>query len=261
MTTRLFSVVVDAADPRMLGHWWSTVLDWRVIYEADDEVVVVPPELAPPAAVPAASDQAGPHLGDGIPGLVFGASNDAKRGKNRVHLDLASQSDADQATIVERLVAAGASRVDIGQAPDVPWVVLADPEGNEFCVLDPRDRYRGSATLAAVVVDAYHPEALAAFWVEATGRTVAQTEDGLVSLRHPRGILPDLEFLRTGEPRLGKNRLHLDVAPGVHDDRDTEVARLVALGAAPTDVGQRGDENWVVLADPEGNEFCVLSPR
>jgi hypothetical protein len=69
-----------------------------------------------------------------------------------------------------------------------------------------------------------------------------------------------VEFLRVGDPKRVKNRLHLDVAPFAGDDQAAEVARLRALGATPADVGQ-GEVTWVVLADPEGNEFCVLSPR
>ncbi len=246
MPTRLFSVVVDAADPRTLGAWWGDALDWEVIYEADDEVVVAPH---------------GATEDSGVLGLVFGANDDPKRGKNRVHLDLASQSAADQAAIVERLVAAGATRADIDQGDAVGWVVLADPEGNEFCVLDPRDRYRGGGALAAVVMDAADPQTLAPFWVAATGRSVGYADDDAVSLRHPDDLLPDLELLRSTDARTVKNRLHLDVAPAADDDRDAEVARLVALGATPTDVGQGDDVTWVVLADPEGNEFCVLRPR
>ena len=245
MSTRLFSVVIDAADPRALGSWWGEALGWEIIYEADDEVVVVPP---------------GAEESGGVPGLVFGAVSDPKRGKNRVHLDLASQSAADQAAIVERLLGAGATRADIGQA-DTPWVVMADPEGNEFCVLDPRDRYLGTAALAAVVMDAADPRGLAPFWEAATGRSVGFANDDIVSLRHPDDLLPDLELLHSDVPRSGKNRLHLDVAPGADDDRDAEVARLVALGATPADVGQGDGVTWVVLADPEGNEFCVLRPR
>ena len=143
----------------------------------------------------------------------------------------------------------------------MPWVVLADPEGNEFCVLDPRDRYLGTAALAAVVMDAADPQALAPFWEAATGRSVGFADERIVSLRHPDDLLPDLELLHSDDPRSGKNRLHLDVAPAADDDQDAEVARLVALGATPADVGQGDDVTWVVLADPEGNEFCVLRPR
>jgi len=246
MTTRLFSVVVDAADPRALGFWWRDALGWEVIYQAADEVVVVPP---------------GAGAVERGPGLVFVEVDDPKRGKNRVHLDLASQSVDDQAAIVERLIAAGATPAGVGQRDDVDWVVLADPEGNEFCVLDPRDRYRGESALAAIVVDAADPTTLAAFWVAATGRSIGYQDDQIVSLRYPDGLLPDLELLRNADPRSGKNRLHLDVAPWAASDLDAEVSRLVALGATPADVGQGSDVTWVVLADPEGNEFCVLRPR
>ena len=72
---------------------------------------------------------------------------------------------------------------------------------------------------------------------------------------------PDLELVPVPDPKLAKNRVHLDVAPFAGDDQQAEVDRLVALGARPADVGQGPDVTWVVLADPEGNEFCVLSPR
>ena len=73
-------------------------------------------------------------------------------------------------------------------------------------------------------------------------------------------MLPDLELLRVGEPKVVKNRLHLDVAPFAGDDLAEEVRRLEGLGAVRADVGQR-DVPWVVLRDPEGNELCVLTPR
>jgi hypothetical protein len=97
--------------------------------------------------------------------------------------------------------------------------------------------------------------------VAATGRSIGYQDDQIVSLRYPDGLLPDLELLRNADPRSGKNRLHLDVAPWAASDLDAEVSRLVALGATPADVGQGSDVTWVVLADPEGNEFCVLRPR
>jgi predicted enzyme related to lactoylglutathione lyase len=146
----------------------------------------------------------------------------------------------EQRATVDRLVAAGARRVDIGQA-DVPWVVLADPEGNELCVLEPREEYAGRGSVAAVVMDAADPAWLERFWAAAGA--------------------PDLELVRVPDPKVGKNRVHLDAAPFADDDQQAEVDRLVALGARPADVGQGPDVSWVVLTDPEGNEFCVLSPR
>jgi hypothetical protein len=191
---------------------------------------------------------------------VFVPVPELKTGKNRVHLDLASASLAEQAATVERLLGRGARRVDIGQQ-NVPWVVLADPEGNEFCVLDPRERYMGVSALAAVVVDAADPAVLADFWVAAAGWPIGYRDDNGVSLHRPGGQPPDLDLVRVAETKTVKNRLHLDVAPRLEDSRDAEVNRLIALGARRTDVGQGPEVTWVVLADPEGNEFCVLRPR
>jgi hypothetical protein len=190
---------------------------------------------------------------------VFVPVADPKVGKNRVHLDLRSATADDQAAQVARFTGLGARPADIDQG-NVPWVVLADPERNEFCVLDPRDHYAATGPVAAIVVDAADPPAIAGFWSEAAGWPVAASGDGSVSLRAASGTGPFVEFLRVGDPKRVKNRLHLDVAPFAGDDQAAEVARLRALGATPADVGQ-GEVTWVVLADPEGNEFCVLSPR
>ncbi len=182
--------------------------------------------------------------------------------KNRVHLDLATESVAHQAAEVERLLGLGAVRADIGQG-DVPWEVMADPEGNEFCVLDPRPVYLGLGPVAAVVADCRDPAAVAGFWQLATGwvpgDSVASSA-GAVSLRSPAGVAPYLELLPSADAKTAKNRLHLDVAPFPGDDQAAAVAALLSAGAVPADVGQ-GPVSWTVLADPEGSEFCVLSPR
>jgi predicted enzyme related to lactoylglutathione lyase len=242
MPTRLQHLVVDAADPAALARWWAEALGWTITLEEPDEVDVEPPEPD----------------GLGVP-LVFVPVADPKVGKNRVHLDLRSATAEDQAAQVARLTGLGARPADIGQG-DVPWVVLADPEGNEFCVLDPRDQYAATGPVAAIVVDAADPLPLARFWSEAAGWPVTASGGGFASLRAAAGRGPFVEFLRVGDRKRVKNRLHLDVAPVAGDDQAAEVARLRALGATPADVGQ-GEVTWVVLADPEGNEFCVLSPR
>jgi predicted enzyme related to lactoylglutathione lyase len=113
-----------------------------------------------------------------------------------------------------------------------------------------------------VVVDCADPDRVATFWQEALGwrRTHQATDGDLEIVLEPPagtpedGVCPDLLFLRVPEPRPGKNRLHLDLRPV---DQAAEVARLEALGARRADVGQ-GATSWVVMADPEGNEFCVL---
>ena len=116
-----------------------------------------------------------------------------------------------------------------------------------------------------VVVDCADPDRVATFWQEALGwrRTHQATEGDLEIVLEPPegspgdGAGPDLLFLRVPETKAGKNRLHIDLRA---DDQAAEVARLEVLGATRVDVGQ-GEQGWVVLADPEGNEFCVLGRR
>ncbi|MFJ6718509.1 VOC family protein [Streptomyces sp. NPDC091259] len=117
MTLEWEQVVVHSTDPTALGQWWATALGWVVVHSSEDEFEIRP---AP----------------DRLPGLEFVRLDEAKKGKSRLHLDFRPD---DQDAEVARLLAHGAQRVDIGQG-DQPWVVLADPEGNEFCVLARRRR-------------------------------------------------------------------------------------------------------------------------
>ena len=107
------------------------------------------------------------------------------------------------------------------------------------------------------IVDARDPGALGRWWQEALRWVVVNDEPDEFEIRAASDRLPGLLFVPVAEPKTSKNRLHLDFRP---DDRDAEVDRLVALGATRADVGQ-GEQSWIVLADPEGNEFCVLGPR
>ena len=151
----------------------------------------------------------------------------------------------------------GATPADVGQG-DVPWDVLADPEGNLFCVLEPRPVYADTGPIAAVVVDCTDPRSLARFWEEATDWTLHEVTDGGARLRSAQGVGPYLELVRSSDATTARHRVHLDLKPYAGDDQAAEVARLRNLGATDADVGQ-GDVPWTVLADPEGNEFCVLS--
>jgi hypothetical protein len=130
MPLRWDSVVVDCADNAGLARWWADVLGWTIVRETLDEVVLVPPHALPEGDA-APVDRRGPIL-------VFGTVPEGKTVKNRLHLDVAPAAGDDQEAEVERLLAKGATRVDVGQRSDASWVVLADPEGNEFCVLSPR---------------------------------------------------------------------------------------------------------------------------
>jgi hypothetical protein len=175
-----------------------------------------------------------------------------------MHIDLATTSAAHQMELVARLKQLGATPADIGQG-DVPWTVLADPEGNVFCVLEPREIYRDTGPIAAVVVDCVDPGVMARFWGEAMDWTLHEVTDDYARLRSPKGAGPYLEFLRTPGATTVRHRVHLDLVPYHGDAQATETARLQTLGATLVDVGQ-GDVPWKVLADPEANEFCVLAP-
>ena len=120
MTIRIQCLCIDTADPAGLAAFWQSALGWRRTFEADDQVVLEPPEGSKE---------------DGVaPDLLFLRVPEEKAGKNRLHLDLRPD---DQAAEVARLEGLGARRADVGQGPDVSWVVMADPDGNEFDVLQP----------------------------------------------------------------------------------------------------------------------------
>lgn len=108
-----------------------------------------------------------------------------------------------------------------------------------------------------LVVDCANPRALAEFWSRVLNFKILEEDAESVSLGMDEGTFPKILFLRTPDPKTGKNRLHLDLTP---DDQAAEVERICALGARRVDIGQ-GEQSWVVLADPEGNEFCVLADR
>lgn len=112
-------------------------------------------------------------------------------------------------------------------------------------------------TWDTVVVDAQNPVALGRWWADALGWDIADEDYDELELENPNGSGPNLLFGEVPEGKSVMNRLHFDFVP---DDQDAEVTRLISLGARRIDIGQ-GEASWVVLADPEGNEFCVLSAR
>lgn len=119
-----------------------------------------------------------------------------------------------------------------------------------------------SLRIQCVCIDSHDPSQIATFWESALGWRRAHEEDDEVVLEPPAGspedgVVPDLLFLRVPEDKTVKNRFHLDLRP---DDQEAEVRRLVGLGARHVSVGQAPDSSWIALADPDGNEFCVLKP-
>lgn len=118
MNLRIQAVCIDSTDPKVPADFWENALGWRRTYEADDEIVLEPP--------------AGSREEGVSPDLLFLKVPERKELKNRLHLDL---RPTDQAVEVQRLEGLGATRISVGQGPEVTWVVMADPDGNEFCIL------------------------------------------------------------------------------------------------------------------------------
>ena len=233
------NLVFDAAQPQVRGHFWEQALDTQNLTDESD---IVETRL---------SVDGGPTLD-----LCFQQVSDPLLPSPRLHLDL--HAGGDQAATVQRLLDLGATPLDIGQG-DAPWVVLADPEGHPFCVMEEREAYRDTGPIAAIPVLGDDPARDAAFWAGLTGwQEYAGTAPQ--SLRDPSGRGPILEFVVADEPKAGKNQLHLDLRLEAGDDLAAVLERVEALGAVRID-HVWGDLPWTSLQDPSGNEFCFLPAR
>jgi predicted enzyme related to lactoylglutathione lyase len=236
MTPQLIALSFDANDPVALARFWAGVLGWEM---------GSPPNGT--AIVPA--DDTGFRI-------RFLATDEPKTGPNQMHFDLTSTSLDDQQETVARALALGARRIDIGQGSDAAHVVLADPEGNEFCVIEPGNNFLADCGfIGALSSDG--SQAVGYFWSEALGWPLVWDQDQETAIRSPHGGPKITWGGPPVSPKTGKNRLHLDLAPPADGDQQAEVDRLVSLGATRIDTGQ-GDVGWVVMVDPDGNEFCVL---
>ncbi|MET4781100.1 VOC family protein [Glaciihabitans sp. UYNi722] len=244
MALRLVQVNFKARDDSALGRFWAEALDWGVSSEGPGVTNVEPRGFVMPNPVAVCIDVVS------VP--------DPETVEYRAHIELATTSAAHQAELVARLGELGATSAEAAKG-DVPWTVMADPEGNMFCVLEPRAIYQDTGPIAAVVVDCADPRAMARFWNQAMDWTLHEVTDDHARLRSATGVGPYLEFLRAPDVEAVRTRVHLDVRPYPGDDQAAEGARLRALGATDADIGQ-GDVPWMVLTDIEGNEFCVLAP-
>ena len=241
MTSRLVALCFDANEPLRLARFWADALRWEIDDETDDEIGLVPTD-------------------DTRFQILFLPVPEKKVGQNRVHLDLTTTSIEDQNETVARLIALGARHIEIGQRPDEGHVVLADPEGNEFCIIEPNNNFLADCgRLGAINCDGTRE--VGYFWSAALAWPLVWDQDEETAIRAPDGTGPLITW--SGPPlipKTAKNRLHLDIAPPDDGDQRAEVERLVSLGATRIGIGQ-GDVSWVVMADPDENEFCVLTPR
>lgn len=239
MTCDLWALCIDAKDPLRLAHFWSVVLGWETTVDHDGTVGLI------------ASDDTGLRI-------AFQQTVDEKVTRNQMHFDLTSKSCEDQLRMVEEALRLGARHIDIGQG-DVEHVVLADPEGNEFCVIEPGNKFLADCGLLGAIASE-GSQRTGYFWSAALGWPLVWDQDQETAIRSPRGG-PKITW---GGPPLSpkshKYRLHFDLLPDAGASQEEEVQRLILLGATRADVGQ-GEVSWVVMNDPDGHEFCVLSPR
>ncbi|MGR6912762.1 VOC family protein [[Actinomadura] parvosata] len=241
MTSRLVALCFDAHDPQGLARFWAGVLGWELADDPHDGFTLLP------------NDDTGFRI-------RFLPSQEPKLGPNQMHFDLTSTSLEDQRQTVARALALGARHLDIGQGPDAEHVVLADPEGNEFCVIEPGNKFLAECGfIGALASDG--SQAVGYFWSKALNWPLVWDQDEETAIRSPHGG-PKITWGGPPlEPKLGKKyRLHFDLAPPPGEDQQAEVDRLISLGATRADIGQ-GDVDWVVMADPDGHEFCVLPPQ
>lgn len=233
----LENLVFDAVDPRRMGRFWEAVVGGhRVSDNADGYETRLTIDGGP------------------VIDLCFQPVPDQPSEPFRLHLDLLGGTR--QEAEVERLIGLGARHLDIGQG-DVPWVVMADPEGNPCCVMEDRAVYADTGPIAALPLDSADPDRDAEFWSWLTGWTDAP---GVAprTLRHPSMRGPLLELCPEPAPKgAGKNRLHLDVRLD-HVDDPEDVARGISARGGRELHPDWGDLPWRVYADPSGNELCVL---
>ena len=237
MTTQLHALSIGAHDPPLLASFWAGVLGREL---SDDGTALLPSEETE-------------FL------IEFLPTEEKKTRPNQIHFDLTSTSLKDQEAIVKRALELGGSHLDIGQLREEEHVVLADPEGNEFCVSEPGNGFlAGTGSIGALSSDG--SQAVGYFWSKALDWPLVWDRDEETAIQSPSG---GSKISWGGPPvrqKMGPNRLHLDLAPPVDGDQQAEVDRLISLGATTIDIGQ-GDVSWVVMADPDGNEFCILTPR
>jgi predicted enzyme related to lactoylglutathione lyase len=229
MSSRLYTIVIDAHDVELLAEFWAAALGYQRMYSSPEEIVLTAPDVR-------------------FPGLILIAVPEGKVGKNRVHLDL---NPDDRDAEVERLIGLGATRADIGQT-EVPWIVMADPEGNEFCVLNARPHDDARARPNLEVRDVAGTAALLADWFGFTTK-VAMTEPmpfAIVGL----GII-ELGLLGVAEPSIAS----MPAAYLTCQTVDAWHERCVAAGAeitSPLTTWPWGMKDFVVRL-PEGHQLAV----
>ena len=237
MASRLFAICFNAPQPRALARFWSGLLGWPLAdgpADGQDEgVAILPPE----------------PVGFRI---RFLPSQEPKVGQNRAHFDLTSSSEADQQQTVSRALELGGMHVDVGQRPEEPHVVLADPDGNEFCVIQPGNEFLAHTGFVGALACNGSQE-VGYFWSKVLRWPLVWDQDTETAIQSPSGGTKITWSGPPVAPKTGTNRVYLELTP-TDADWEAEVDRLVSLGARRTSSGDRGR---VLLLDPDANEFAL----
>lgn len=228
MTSRLLAVTFAARDPGRLGRFWAALLDREVVADADGILL--------------------PGTGGQV-GLRFAPNREPRRGPNRLHLHLTSEH-SDQDAVVAAAVASGATPLDLGRLPGETHVVLADPEGNELCVIAPDNAYLAGCGLLGEVAGE-GSRAVGLFWSEALGWPLVWDQNDETAVQSPLG---GTKVAWGGPPVAPLQQSARQWFELTADDPDAEAERLLALGAM-----RAAGNDGVVLADPGGNELRLRS--
>lgn len=241
MPPRLDTLCFDAHDPLSLARFWGGVLGWEAAEDSHDGIAILP------------SDDTGFQI-------RFLPTQEQKTSQNQIHFDLTSTSLEDQQNTVAKALELGGRHLDIGQGPEATHVVLADPEGNEFCVIAPGNKFLADCGfIGALSCDG--SQEVGYFWSKALGWPLVWDQDQETAIRSPHGGPKVTWGGPPLLPRTGRTRLRFDLVPPADGDQQTEVDRLVALGATRLDTAPQDAADGVAMADPDGNEFRVLPSR
>ncbi|MFG2951487.1 VOC family protein [Streptomyces adustus] len=240
MTSRLFAICFNATRPSDLARFWSGVLGWKPADGPDDDIAILPP------------DNAGFRL-------RFLPSQEPRTGRNRAHFDLTSATPEEQRRTVARALELGGEHTDVGQLPEEDHVVLADPDGNEFCVIGAGNKFLAdTGFIGALACDGTRE--VGYFWSAALGWPLVWDQDEETAIQSPSGGTKITWGGPPVAPKTGTNRLYLELALPADADPEAELDRLVSLGATRTPAGE-DHSGRVLLLDPDGNEFSVLTRR
>ncbi|MEU8299791.1 VOC family protein [Micromonospora sp. NPDC048909] len=224
----------DAHDPALLAKFWADMLGRRIVEDAHGVFLPGTDTQLSLRFVPSRAEQGGPS--------------------RTMHLHLTSAGQTDQHQTVATALELGAGHLDVGQRPEEEHVVLADPEGNPFCVIEHGNTFlAGCGFLGEIACDGTREVGL--FWSRALGWPLVWDQDQETAIQSPHGGTKVAWGGPPVTPKEVRNRQHFDLA-SVGGGQQAEVDRLVSLGATQLGIGADGA---VMLADPDGNEFCVTT--